>query len=66
MAAGRTYDASTFAAAEELYNVKSGYRMAGGANLSVTDLSAQEKIPPLTPLYVVADERYAGVKNAMW
>ena len=64
MAAGRTYDASTFAAAEELYNVKSGYRMAGGANLYVTDLSAQEKIPPLTPLYVVADERYAGVKNA--
>jgi len=64
MAAGITYDASTFAAAEELYNVKSGYRMAGGANLSVTDLSAQEKIPPLTPLYVVADERYAGVKNA--
>ena len=64
MAAGRTYDASTFAAAEELYNVKSGYRMAGGANLSVTDLSAQEKIPPLTPLYVVADETYAGVKNA--
>ena len=64
MAAGRTYDASTFAAAEELYNVKSGYRMAGGANLSVTDLSAQEKIPPLTPLYVEADERYAGVKNA--
>jgi hypothetical protein len=38
--------------------------MAGGANLSVTDLSAQEKIPPLTPLYVVADETYAGVKNA--
>lgn len=64
MAAGRTYDASTFAAAEELYNVKSGYRMAGGANLSVTDLSAQEKIPPLTPLYVVADNTYAGVKNA--
>ena len=64
MAAGRTYDASTFVAAEELYNVKSGYRMAGGANLYVTDLSAQEKIPPLTPLYVVADERYAGVKNA--
>jgi len=64
MAAGRTYDASTFAAAEELYNVKSGYRMAGGANLSVTDLSAQEKIPPLTPLFVVADETYAGVKNA--
>jgi hypothetical protein len=64
MAAGRTYDASTFAAAEELYNVKSGYRMAGGANLHVDDLSAQEKIPPLTPLYVVADERYAGVKNA--
>ena len=64
MAAGITYDASTFAAAEELYNVKSGYRMAGGANLSVTDLSAQEKIPPLTPLYVVADETYAGVKNA--
>ena len=64
MAAGITYDASTFAAAEELYNVKSGYRMAGGANLYVDDLSAQEKIPPLTPLYVVADERYAGVKNA--
>lgn len=64
MAAGITYDASTFAAAEELYNVKSGYRMAGGANLSVTDLSAQEKIPPLTPLYVVADKTYAGVKNA--
>jgi len=64
MAAGITYDASTFAAAEELYNVKSGYRMAGGANLSVTDLSAQEKIPPLTPLYVVADGTYAGVKNA--
>ena len=64
MAAGRTYDASTFAAAEELYNVKSGYRMAGGANLSVTDLSAQEKIPPLTPLYVVADNTNAGVKNA--
>ena len=64
MAAGRTYDASTFAAAEELYNVKSGYRMAGGANLYVTDLSAQEKIPPLTPLYVVADNTYAGVKNA--
>jgi hypothetical protein len=38
--------------------------MAGGANLSVTDLSAQEKIPPLTPLYVVADQIYAGVKNA--
>lgn len=64
MAAGLTYDASTFAAAEELYNVKSGYRMAGGANLYVTDLSAQEKIPPLTPLYVVADEIYAGVKTA--
>ena len=64
MAAGRTYDASTFAAAEELYNVKSGYRMAGGANLYVDDLSAQEKIPPLTPLYVVADNTYAGVKNA--
>ncbi|MFA5433859.1 MAG: hypothetical protein WC319_13525, partial [Candidatus Paceibacterota bacterium] len=64
MAAGITYDASTFAAAEELYNVKSGYRMAGGANLYVADLSAQEKIPPLTPLYVVADEIYAGVKNA--
>ena len=64
MAAGITYDASTFAAAEELYNVKSGYRMAGGANLSVTDLSAQEKIPPLTPLYVVADETHAWVKNA--
>ena len=64
MVAGITYDASTFAAAEELYNVKSGYRMAGGANLSVTDLSAQEKIPPLTPLYVVADQTYAGVKNA--
>ena len=47
MAAGITYDASTFAAAEELYNVKSGYRMAGGANLC--DLSAQEKIP-LAPL----------------
>ena len=64
MAAGITYDASTFAAAEELYNVKSGYRMAGGANLFVTDLSAQEKIPPLTPLCVVADQTYAGVKNA--
>ena len=64
MAAGITYDASTFAAAEELYNVKSGYRMAGGANLSVTDLSAQEKIPPLTPLYVEADNTNAGVKNA--
>ena len=64
MAAGITYDASTFAAAEELYNVKSGYRMAGGANLYVADLSAQEKIPPLTPLYVVADNTYAGVKNA--
>lgn len=64
MAAGINYDASTFAAAEELYNVKSGYRMAGGANLYVTDLSAQEKIPPLTPLYVVADNTYAGVKNA--
>jgi len=64
MAAGITYDASTFAAAEELYNVKSGYRMAGGANLSVTDLSAQEKIPPLTPLYVVADKTNAWVKNA--
>lgn len=64
MAAGITYDASAFVAAEELYNVKSGYRLAGGANLSVTDLSAQEKIPPLTPLYVVADENYAGVKNA--
>jgi hypothetical protein len=38
--------------------------MAGGANLYVDDLSAQEKIPPLTPLYVVADERYAGVKNS--
>ena len=64
MAAGITYDASTFAAAEELYNVKSGYRMAGGANLSVDDLSAQEKIPPLTPLCVVADNANAGVKNA--
>jgi len=64
MAAGITYDASAFVAAEELYNVKSGYRMAGGANLYVTDLSAQEKIPPLTPLYVVADNDYAGVKNA--
>ena len=64
MAAGITYDASTFAAAEELYNVKSGYRMAGGANLYVTGLSAQEKIPPLTPLYVVADQIYAGVKIA--
>ena len=64
MAAGITYDASTFAAAEELYNVKSGYRMAGGANLSVTDLSAQEKIPPLTPLYVEADGTNAWVKNA--
>ena len=64
MAAGVSYDASTFVAAEELYNVKSGYRMAGGANLYVTDLSAQEKIPPLTPLYVVADNDYAGVKNA--
>lgn len=64
MAAGITYDASAFVAAEELYNVKSGYRLAGGANLSVTDLSAQEKIPPLAPLYVVADENYAGVKNA--
>ena len=64
MAAGITYDASTFAAAEELYNVKSGYRMAGGANLHVDDLSAQEKIPPLTPLYVEADNTNAGVKNA--
>lgn len=64
MAAGITYDASTFVAAEELYNVKTGYRLAGGANLSVTDLSAQEKIPPLAPLYVVADNTYAGVKNA--
>lgn len=64
MAAGLTYDASTFVAAEELYNVKSGYRMAGGANLYVTDLSAQEKIPPLAPLYVVADQIYAGVKYA--
>lgn len=64
MAAGITYDASAFVAAEELYNVKSGYRLAGGANLSVTDLSAQEKIPPLAPLYVVADQTYAGVKNA--
>lgn len=64
MAAGITYDAVTFKAAEELYNVKSGYRLAGGANLSVTDLSAQEKIPPLTPLYVVADVTHAGVKNA--
>ena len=64
MAAGITYDASTFAAAEELYNVKSGYRMAGGANLYVDDLSAQEKIPPLTPLYVEADNTYAWVKNA--
>ena len=64
MAAGITYNASTFVAAEELYNVKSGYRLAGGANLYVTDLSAQEKIPPLAPLYVVADETYAGVKNA--
>lgn len=64
MAAGITYDAVTFKAAEELYNVKSGYRLAGGANLSVTDLSAQEKIPPLTPLYVVADGTHAWVKNA--
>lgn len=64
MAAGITYDASAFVAAEELYNVKTGYRLAGGANLYVTDLSAQEKIPPLAPLYVVADETYAGVKNA--
>ena len=64
MAAGITYDASTFVAAEELYNVKSGYRMAGGANLYVDDLSAQEKIPPLTPLYVEADGTNAWVKNA--
>ena len=64
MAAGITYDAVTFKAAEELYNVKTGYRLAGGANLYVTDLSAQEKIPPLTPLYVVADQTNAWVKNA--
>lgn len=64
MAAGITYDASAFVAAEELYNVKSGYRLAGGANLSVTDLSAQEKIPPLAPLYVVADGTHAWVKKA--
>lgn len=64
MAAGITYNASAFVAAEELYNVKSGYRLAGGANLSVTDLSAQEKIPPLTPLYVEADGTNAWVKKA--
>lgn len=64
MAAGRTYDASTFGVEKELYNVKTGYRMTGGANLYVTDLSAQEKVPQLAPVEVSADETNAWIKIA--
>ena len=60
MAAGVFYE-EPMEVERELYAVKSGYRLAGGFNLSIEGLTAQKHIPTLCPLHINFADRTASV-----
>ena len=65
MAAGINYDLSNQDTESELYNVKSGYRLAGGVNIKDNDISEGRYIPALAPLSVDFKTRTAKVSKSV-
>lgn len=65
MPAGIKYDLKGQEVEKELYNVKTGYRLAGGFNLEDNDIAEGAYVPVLAPLSVDFKTRIAKVSKAV-
>ena len=65
MPAGIKYDLKGQEVEKELYNVKSGYRLAGGFNIDDSDIDDGQYIPVLAPLAVDFKTRTAKVSKSV-
>lgn len=65
MPAGIKYDLKGQEVEKELYNVKSGYRLAGGFNINDSDIDDGQYIPVLAPLAVDFKTRTAKVSKSV-
>ena len=65
MPAGIKYDLKGQEVEKELYNVKTGYRLAGGFNLEDNDIAEGTYVPVLAPLSVNFKTRIAKVSKAV-
>lgn len=65
MPAGIKYDLKGQEVEKELYNVKSGYRLAGGFNIDDSDIDDGQYIPVLAPLAVDFKTRKAKVSKSV-
>ena len=65
MPAGIKYDLKGQEVEKELYNVKTGYRLAGGFNLEDNDIAEGTYVPVLAPLSVDFKTRIAKVSKAV-
>ena len=65
MPAGIKYDLKGQEVEKELYNVKSGYRLAGGFNIEDSDIDDGQYIPVLAPLAVDFKTRTAKVSKSV-
>nr|DAF36619.1 MAG TPA: Head fiber protein [Caudoviricetes sp.] len=65
MPAGIKYDLKGQEVEKELYNVKTGYRLAGGFNLEDNDIAEGTYVPVLAPLSVDFKTRIAKVSKSV-
>ena len=65
MPAGIKYDLKGQEVEKELYNVKTGYRLAGGFNIEDSDIDDGQYIPVLAPLAVDFKTRTAKVSKSV-
>ncbi|EGD33347.1 head fiber protein [Capnocytophaga sp. oral taxon 338] len=65
MPAGIKYDLKGQDVEKELYNVKSGYRLAGGFNINDEDIADGQYIPVLAPLSIDFKTRTAKVAKSV-
>ena len=65
MPAGIKYDLKGQEVEKELYNVKSGYRLAGGFNIDDSDIDDGQYIPVLAPLALDFKTRTAKVSKSV-
>ncbi|GJH39887.1 hypothetical protein RCZ04_04370 [Capnocytophaga sp. HP1101] len=65
MPAGIKYDLKGQEVEKELYNVKTGYRLAGGFNINDEDIADGQFIPPLAPLAIDFKTRTAKVAKSI-
>ena len=65
MPAGIKYDLKGQEVEKELYNVKTGYRLAGGFNLEDNDIAEGTYVPVLAPLSVDFKTHIAKVSKAV-